>query len=97
MGKRVSQGDLIAYVGSTGASTGPHLDFRIWKNGTPIDPLRIPSDPVEPVEERNRPAFDTIKSRIIAELTGDVADSLKVRSLDYPTETTDPDVNPQHN
>lgn len=95
VGKRVSQGDLIAYVGSTGASTGPHLDFRIWKNGTPIDPLRIPSAPVEPVEERNRPAFDSIKSRIIAELTGEMADSLKVRSLDYAAETTDPDVNPQ--
>ena len=95
VGKRVSQGDLIAYVGSTGASTGPHLDFRIWKNGTPIDPLRIPSDPVEPIEERNRPAFDSIKSRIVAELTGEVADSLKVRSLDYPAEATDPDVNSQ--
>ena len=95
VGKRVSQGDLIAYVGSTGASTGPHLDYRIWKNGTPIDPLRIPSDPVEPIEERNRPAFDSIKSRIVAELTGEVADSLKVRSLDYPAEATDPDVNSQ--
>ncbi|MDE5906504.1 MAG: peptidoglycan DD-metalloendopeptidase family protein, partial [Alistipes sp.] len=39
-GVRVSQGQLIGYVGSTGASTGPHLDYRIWRNGTPIDPLK---------------------------------------------------------
>jgi len=46
-GSRVSQGQLIGDDGSTGASTGPHLDYRVWKNGTPIDPLKIPSEPAE--------------------------------------------------
>lgn len=82
VGTQVSQGQPIAYVGSTGASTGPHLDFRIWKNGTPIDPLKIPSDPVEPIKESNRPAFEEIKARIMAELDGTAADSMKVTSLD---------------
>jgi murein DD-endopeptidase MepM/ murein hydrolase activator NlpD len=40
-GKHVRQGDLIAYVGSTGASTGPHLDYRIKKNGSYLNPLRF--------------------------------------------------------
>lgn len=82
VGKRVSQGEPIAYVGSTGASTGPHLDFRIWKNGTPIDPLKIPSDPVEPINAANKEAFEAIKGRIIAELEGNVPDEEKVVSLD---------------
>ena len=52
VGTRVSQGQLIGYVGRTGTATGPHLDYRIWKNGTPIDPLKIPQEPAEPVAVR---------------------------------------------
>lgn len=39
-GSRVEQGQVIGYVGSTGVATGPHLDFRFYKNGTPIDFLK---------------------------------------------------------
>jgi murein DD-endopeptidase MepM/ murein hydrolase activator NlpD len=40
-GKKVSQGDIIGYVGSTGLATGPHLDYRIKFNGRFVDPLKI--------------------------------------------------------
>jgi len=49
-GVRVSQGQVVGYVGSTGLSTGPHLDYRVKHNGSWINPFSIASPPVKPLE-----------------------------------------------
>jgi murein DD-endopeptidase MepM/ murein hydrolase activator NlpD len=64
-GARVTQGQVIGYVGSSGTSTGAHLDFRIWKNGTPIDPLKMESPPTEPIPSNARAEFDSVKTVMV--------------------------------
>ncbi len=75
---QVQRGELIGYVGKTGLATGPHLEFRFWKNGRVFDHLKedLPSD--KAISKKLTPEFQTQKAYLKARL-----DAIQI---DGPTE-----------
>ncbi len=60
VGVHVKQDQVIGYVGMTGLATGPHLDFRVFKDGRAINPLKLKSPPSNPIQKAYKPAFDSL-------------------------------------
>ena len=67
-GKRVAQGQVIGYVGSSGLATGPHLCFRMYKHGSPVNPSRVKAKSAKPVSDKNLTAFRATIEPLMAKL-----------------------------
>jgi len=70
-GVKVKQKQVIGYVGTSGLATGPHLDFRMKKNGRFVNPLRLPSPRGKRLPAKLMPEFERVKAQVLAKLNGE--------------------------
>ncbi len=78
-GRRVAQGDVIGYLGSTGLASGPHLDYRVELNGHYVDPAKLISKPMEGITKSQVTAFNVHRKWLWSKMVGDTAVHLTQR------------------
>ena len=64
-GRRVNQRDVIGFVGSTGVSTGPHLDYRLYRHGKPLNPRTHVLPPGPPIPEEHLGLFEAWRDELV--------------------------------
>jgi len=78
-GQRVAQGALVGAVGATGLATGPHLDYRMARDGRFVDPLTVALPPADPIAPSERTRFAAESRRLLASLDAASPRSAAVR------------------
>jgi murein DD-endopeptidase MepM/ murein hydrolase activator NlpD len=68
VGSRVTQKQVVGYVGMTGWATGPHLDFRLERGGRFVNPLNVSFPHGEPIRTEDRERFQNVRDELLAEL-----------------------------
>jgi len=80
-GKRVKQGQIIGYVGSSGLATGPHLHYEFYLNGAVRNPVRVPLPKAKAIPKSELKSFKNQISSIVATLRN-YQKSIQIASAD---------------